>query len=134
MTRAVLFAILDTLLPGDEGEPPLPRASEAALDLTLLERLAQPVIAALGDADDFVGSAQAARVARLRAAEQAVPEAFRALLTEALAAYYEAAPVLAALDWRNAPPQPHGHALDDSDPAVLRKLDRLRSRAKLWRG
>ncbi len=33
MTRVMLLAVLDTLLPGDESEPPLPSASEAALDL-----------------------------------------------------------------------------------------------------
>jgi hypothetical protein len=36
--RAMLLAVLDTLLPGDQGEPPLPRASDAALDLAALER------------------------------------------------------------------------------------------------
>lgn len=134
MTNAVLLAVLDTLLPGDEGEPPLPRASAAALDLTSLEQLAQPVVAALGDADGFIASAPPDRVAQLRATEQKVPEQFKLFLGEALAAYYEAAPVVAALGWRSAPPQPHGHSLNDPDPAVWPKLDRVRRRAKLWRG
>ena len=46
--------MLDTLLPGDDGEPPLPAASEAGLDLGNLERLAEPVVAALGDRDAFL--------------------------------------------------------------------------------
>lgn len=134
MTRAVLLAVLDTLLPGDEGEPPLPSASQAMLDWAMLERLAVPVIAALGDADGFVASAPAERVARLCAAEQKAPEQFKLLLGEALASYYEAAPVVAALGWRSAPPQPHGHTLDAGDPATWEKLEKVRNRGRLWRG
>jgi hypothetical protein len=86
MTRVMVLAVLDTLLPGGEGEPPLPSASAAALDLRKLERLAEPVVAALGDGDGFLMAAAIDRVARLRAVEQAAPDAFRALLAEALAA------------------------------------------------
>ena len=38
MSRVLLLAMLDTMLPGDAGEPPLPAASQAALDLGKLER------------------------------------------------------------------------------------------------
>ena len=93
MTRVMLLAVLDTLLPGDEGEPPLPSASEAALDLKKLDRLAEPVVAALGDSDGFLMASPVDRVARLRAVEQSAPEGFKALLAEALATYYEAAHV-----------------------------------------
>jgi hypothetical protein len=130
----LVLAVLDTLLPGDEGEPPLPRASAAALDLTALERLAGPVLAALGDGDAFLASSPAERVAQLRAVEQKAPEPFKLFLGEALATYYEAASVLAALGWRSAPPQPHGHALDEVDATTLQRLDKVRSRARLWRG
>ena len=134
MTRVMLLAVLDTLLPGDEGEPPLPSASEAALDLKKLERLAEPVVAALGDSDGFLMAAAIDRVARLRAAEQTAPDAFKALLAGALATYYEAAPVVAALGWRVAPPQPHGHDVVPNDDSTLRSLKKVKSRGRLWRG
>ncbi|HEV8388598.1 MAG TPA: hypothetical protein VGQ35_02085 [Dongiaceae bacterium] len=133
MTRVMLLAVLDTLLPGDEGEPPLPNASEAALDLKKLERLAEPVVAALADSDGFLMASATDRVARLRAVEQSAPDAFKALLAEALATYYEAAPVLAALGWRAAPPQPHGHDVAPNDDATLRALEKVKSRGQLWR-
>lgn len=134
MTRVMLLAVLDTLLPGDESEPTLPSASEAALDLKTLERLAEPVVAGLGDADSFLMASAMDRVAKLRAVEQGAPNAFKALLAEALAAYYEAAPVLAALGWRAAPPQPHGHDVAPNDEVMLRSLDKVRGRGQLWRG
>jgi hypothetical protein len=133
MTRVMLLAVLDTLLPGDDGEPRLPSASEAALDLKKLERLAEPVVAALGDSDGFLMAAAIDHVARLRAVEQAAPDAFRALLAEALATYYEAAPVVAALGWRVAPPQPHGHNVAPNEDATLRTLEKVKSRGQLWR-
>jgi len=133
MTRVMVLAVLDTLLPGDEGEPRLPSASEAALDLKKLERLAEPVVAALGDGDGFLMAAAVDRVARLRAVEQAAPDAFRALLAEALATYYEAAPVVAALGWRIAPPQPHGHDVAPKEDVTLRTLEKVKSRGRLWR-
>jgi hypothetical protein len=134
MTRATLLALLDTLLPGAEGEPPLPSASEAALDLKRLGRLAEPLVAALGDSEAFLTASPAERVAKLRIAELNVPDAFKALLGEALATYYEAPAVLAALGWRAAPPQPHGHDVASNDPAILQALDNMRSRGRLWRG
>jgi hypothetical protein len=133
MTHATLHAVLDTLLPGDGGEPPLPPASVAGLDLAKLARLAEPVIAALGDPDGFVAAVPADRVARLRIVELNVPAAFKALLAEALASYYEAPPVLAALGWRVAPPQPHGHDVAPDDDALFRSLEKVKSRGRRWR-
>jgi hypothetical protein len=86
MTHEALHAVLDTMLPGDEGEPPLPPASQAGLDLAKLARLAEPVIAALGNPDGFLAAAPAERVARLRIVELNVPAAFKALLAETLQA------------------------------------------------
>ncbi|HEY3149746.1 MAG TPA: hypothetical protein VGJ75_25500 [Dongiaceae bacterium] len=133
MTRVMLLAVLDTLLPGDDGEPPLPSATEAALDLKKLERLAEPVAAALGDGDEFLMTSPAERVAKLRIVELNAPDAFKALLAEAMATYYEAAPVLAALGWRAAPPQPHGHDVAPDDPATLQALEKVKRRGPLWR-
>jgi len=133
MTHAMLLAVLDVLLPGDKGEPPLPSASAAGLDAAALARVAGPVLGALGEHDGFLTASTAARIARLRAIEQARPEAFKALLAEALASYYEAPSVLAALGWRVAPPQPHGHDVAPTDPGTLRLLKRVKQRGRLWR-
>ena len=133
MTRVMLMAVLDTLLPGDNGAPPLPAASEAALDTKALERLVEPLLAALGDADQFLMAKPADRALRLRAAEQAAPDAFKALLAEALAAYYESPSVLTVLGWRAAPPQPQGHSATPTSEATLRLLDAVKSRGQLWR-
>ncbi|MGH6891697.1 MAG: hypothetical protein ACREEP_05515 [Dongiaceae bacterium] len=133
MTRAMLMAVLDALFPGDEGAPPLPSASKAALDLESLEPPAEPLVTALGDGDSFLNGSTVERVAKLRAVEQASPEPFKLFLSAALAAYYESAPVLAALGWRSAPPQPLGHSVEDTDPATWQSLEKVRRRGKLWR-
>lgn len=133
MSRAMLLAVLDTMLPGDSGQPPLPAASEAELDLGTLERLAEPVIAALADRNAFLMAAPADRVAQLRIVELNVPDAFKALLAEALATYYEAPPVIAALGWRAAPPQPHGHDVAPNVDAIWRGLENVKARGQLWR-
>jgi len=133
MTRVMLLAVLDTLFPGDDGEPPLPSASEAALDLKRLELLAEPVAAALGDGEGFLMASPADRVAKLRIVELNASDAFAALLGEALASYYQATPVLAALGWRVAPPQPHGHDVAPNDQATLQALEQVKSRGQLWR-
>ena len=71
--------------------------------------------------------------AQLRIAELNAPDAFRILLTEALATYYEAPPVVAALGWRAAPPLPHGHDVAPSDDAAWLALDKVKARGQLWR-
>lgn len=133
MTRAMLLAILDTMFPGDEGEPPLPPASEAGLDFAGLQRLAERVHAALGDSDGFLTAAPADRVALLRIVELNAPAAFKSLLAEALASYYEAPLVVAALGWRVASPQPRGHDVAPNDDRTLRILEKVKARGRLWR-
>ena len=133
MSRVLLLAMLDTMFPGDAGESPLPPASDAILDFSKLERLGEPVVAALADRDAFLMAAPADRVAQLRIVETNVPDAFKALLTEAMTLYYEAPPVAAALGWRIAPPQPHGHDVAPNDDANWRGLDKVTSRGQLWR-
>lgn len=133
MTRVMLLAVLDTMLPGDAGQPPLPAASQAGLDLAKLERLAEPVIAALNDRDAFLMAVPADRVAQLRILELNVADAFKALLAEALATYYEAPPVIAALGWRAAPPQPHGHDVAANSGAPWPDLEKVKARGPLWR-
>lgn len=133
MNHAALLAILDTMFPGDDGDPPLPAASNAGLDLAKLQQLGEPVTAALGDADAFLTAAPAERVAKLRIVELNAPAAFKALLAEALARYYESPPVVAALGWRVAPPQPHGHEVPANDGETFRALEKVKSRVRLWR-
>jgi hypothetical protein len=133
MSRVMLLAVLDTMFPGDTGEPPLPTASQAGLDLGKLERLAEPVIAALADRDAFLMAAPADRVVQLRIAELNVAEPFKTLLAEALATYYEAPLVIAALGWRAAPPQPHGHDVAPNDDSSWRSLEKVKARGQLWR-
>jgi hypothetical protein len=133
MSRVLLLAMLDTMLPGDAGQPPLPPASEAGLDLGTLERLAEPVVAALADRDAFLMATPADRVAQLRIVELNVSDAFKALLAEALATYYEAPPVVATLGWRTAPPQPHGHDVAPNDDATWQSLEKVKARGPLWR-
>jgi hypothetical protein len=133
MTRVMMLAVLDAMLPGDTGEAPLPPASEAGLDLATLEHLAEPVVAALADRDAFLMAAPADRVAQLRIVELNVPDAFKALLAEALAVYYESPPVVAALGWRMAPPQPHGHDVAPNDDETWRALEKVKARGQLWR-
>ena len=133
MSRVLLLAVLDTMLPGDDSQPPLPPASEAGLELGTLERLAEPVVAALADRDAFLMAAPADRVAQLRVAETNVPDAFKTMLAEALAAYYEAPAVVAALGWRLAPPQPHGHDVAPNNDAAWRGLEKVKARGQLWR-
>ena len=133
MTRVLLLAMLDTMFPGDTDQPPLPAASETGLELGTLERLAEPVVAALADHDAFLMAAPPDRVAQLRIAALNAPDAFRALLAEALATYYEAPAVVAALGWRIAPPQPHGHDVAPDDEAAWRSLEKVKARGQLWR-
>jgi hypothetical protein len=132
MSNAVLLAVLDTLLPGDTGDPPLPSASNAALPMGELMPLGALVIAALPQ--NFTDLSAPDRVAALHAVDAAQPGAFRALVTAALAAYYDSPSVLAALGWRSAPPQPHGHVVPPADAETWRKLETVRSRGQIWRG
>ena len=133
MSRALLMAVLDTMLPGDAGQPPLPPASEAGLELGTLERLAEPVVAAMADRDAFLMATPADRVAQLRIVETNVTDALKALLAEALAAYYETPAVVAALGWRMAPPQPHGHDVAPNDDPAWHALDKVKARGQIWR-
>lgn len=135
MNDALLMAVLDALLPGDDGAAgpaPLPPASRASLDLALLQPLAQPLLDRLAAAE-FLATGQAARVDMLRAVERSAPEAFRRFLDRLLAAYYQDPVVLAAFGWRDEPPMPRGHALPGDDAATLGLLDKVRKRGPIWR-
>ena len=141
MTPAFIAAVVDTLLPGDSGgpagEPPLPSASAAGIDLGALAESHSAVFEAIakqaGGAGPFIAATEPARVAAVQAIERAMPDAFRALLSALLADYYESAPVLTAMGWRKDPPQPRGHAMSAQAAAMAERLSRVQARGKLWR-
>ncbi len=135
MSDALLIAVLDTLLPGDDGAAgrvALPPASRIVSDLAPLQSLAQPVLDLLAPAG-FLSAGAATRADMLRALERSAPERFRSLLDRVLAAYYQDPAVLAAFGWRDEPPMPRGHTLPGEDAATLRLLDQVRARGPIWR-
>lgn len=142
MNAAFIAAVVDTLFPGDSGgpagEPPLPKASAAGIDLGTLANAHDSVLQAVaneaGSADAFSASSEPARIAVVQAIERAIPDAFRALLSALLADYYESPSVLSAMGWRTDPPQPQGNSLPAQDPATAERLKRVQARGKLWRG
>lgn len=135
MTPEFLAAVVDTLLPGDEI---LPTGSRAGLDPFVYANSHRDVFDAIaaeaGGAEPFLRADGTTRAAFLRGIERSAPDAFRALLTTVLSDYYEAPAVLAALRWRSDPPQPTGHSVPAMDTLTTERLDRVRQRAKLWRG
>jgi hypothetical protein len=134
MTNIALIAVLDTLLPGDDdGAAPLPAFSQAEIDPVALVVSAAPLLAAI-DQPAFMRATVTDRIALLRKIEHSNPEVFRTFLGQALAAYYQAPRVQAALGWRSAPPQPEGHQLSAGDEAAWRMLEKVRNRGQLWRG
>ena len=132
MSNIALLALLDTLLPGYDGAAPLPAFSRAEIDPAGLEVSAQPILAAI-DEPAFARGTIADRVALLRQIERHMPDAFRIFLGRALAAYYQAPRVQAALGWRAEPPQPMGHRLSPGDEAAWQLLEKVRKRDPLWR-
>ena len=135
MTPEFLAAVIDALLPGDDI---LPSATHAGLDpatYATLHRAAFDAIAGQAHgAQAFVDADETVRNAVVRAIERSAPDAFRALLTALLSDYCEAPAVLAALSWRSEPPQPAGHAVPAMDAPAIERLNKVRRRAKLWRG
>jgi hypothetical protein len=141
VTSGFLSAVIDTLLPGDRGVPPLPTGTAAGV-ATRLEHLAagrdhdlRDVVlqaiasAALGE-EAFVRADDAGRIASVRRVEVEMPGPFRALVALVLRDYYEAEIVLHAMGWRVEPPQPQGHVLPPFDEALLEPVKRRR---QMWR-
>src|SRR5438093_166849 len=135
MTEAFLCAVVDTLLPADDG---LPSGTAAGVTEKLVDhlrthesvsRVLAHVAARTGGEAGFVAADEPTRVATLQAVEQEGGVAF-VLLVLVLADYCEAEPVLRAFGWRSDPPQPRGFELPSFDEAVLAKAKR---RGRLWR-
>jgi hypothetical protein len=133
-------AVVDTLLPGDDGAPPLPTGTAAGV-ATKLEHLVardraqrdvvlQAIASAAQGEDAFLRADAASRIASVRRVEVELPGPFRALVAFALQHYYEAETVLLAMGWRAEPPQPLGHVLPPFDEALLTPV---RRRGRIWR-
>lgn len=135
---AFMAAVLDTLVPGDRGVPPLPSAPAAGLDARGYAEEHGAAFAAIaavsGGEDAFLAAAPAARTQVLWQVERgADAPVFKALVAAVLQDYYECDAVVAVLGWRPAPPQPGGHALAPTDEATWRRLDRVKQRPPFWR-
>ena len=141
MTPACRAAILDAILPGEtrgpDGKAALPPASTlSAVTFPSDARasdLFQAIAAQAGGSEGFLALNAAGRARCLAEVERMDSAAFKAFITELLIAYYEAPPVLAAMGWRAAPPQPLGHDVPDLDEATERRLARIAAREPFWR-
>jgi hypothetical protein len=129
MNAAMLRAIADALLPGDEAG--LPRGSTINAVIEALQDNVKPVVALLPE--DFAVRDAKKRIEALTQIERDAFQPFREMVLAALKAYYEDKRVLMAMGARPSPPQPYGVTLvpmaDDLKPA----LDKVRARGPLWR-
>ena len=129
MTDAFVRAVVDTLLPADDG---LPSGTDAGVSLALADhgRVLEAIAVQSGGEARFVTADESTRVATLQAVEQAEGPAFERMVVALLADYCEAASVLRAFGWRSDPPQPRGFELPPFDETVLAKAKR---RGRVWR-
>jgi hypothetical protein len=134
-------AVVDTLLPGDHGHPPLPTGTAAGVatklehlvtgrDRALCDIVLQAIASAAQGEDAFLRGDAAGRIVSVRRVEVDMPGPFRALVALVLRDYYEAEIVLVAMGWRAEPPQPLGHVLPPFDEALLGPV---RRRGRVWR-
>ena len=124
MTPAKLQRLADLLLPGDaQGLPPGSQIKEVMLALS---EKASPIKDLLGARADFTEQ-------DLTQLEQNHPAEFRELVMALIKPYYESAPVLEAMGWRSAPPQPQGHVVAPMDEALAPALARIAGRKRIWR-
>ena len=135
-------AVLDILLPAEavppSGRTALPSGRAAGIDLTRQSEAAGPALAliaaAAGGEEAFMMATPEARRAVVAAVEGRSPETFRRLIALILPDYCETSDVLAAFGGSTEPPQPHGQPLAEMDGAMADALEKVRRRAKLWRG
>jgi len=124
MTPAKLQRLADLLLPGDaQGLPPGSQIKEVMLALS---EKASPIKDLLGARTDFTEQ-------DLTQLEQNHTAEFRELVMALIKPYYESAPVLEAMGWRSAPPQPQGHVVAPMDEALAPALARIAGRKRIWR-
>jgi hypothetical protein len=129
MKQAELRWLADLLLPGDpQGLPPGSLIPEVMLALGGSVSPIKPLILSHPDFAD-----EAKRQSVLTAMEQAHGQAFRDFVLSLIKPYYESAPVLEAMGWRSAPPQPKGHNIAAMDDALAPALARIAERKRIWR-
>ncbi len=132
MDAAVLRAVVDTLLPGDEV---LPSGTAGGVGLApgahavVLEAIA----ARAGGGATFASATAAQRAEMVTSFAATEPAAFRALLMTLLQDYCESGKVLAALGWPSAPPQPAGYRLAPMDDDTRHRLETVKRRGPIWR-
>lgn len=142
MTPEFLSAVVDTLLPGDDGAPQLPSGTAAGVAAKLAQHLVagrdraahqvvlEAIASAAGSEEGFLRADAAGRIAAVRHVEAEMRGPFQVLVSLLLRDYYDAEPVLIAMGWRAEPPQPQGHALPRFDEALLEPVKR---RGRMWR-
>lgn len=129
MTEGFRRAVVDTLLPADDG---LPSGTEAGVTLTLADhgRVLSAIAVRSGGEASFVAADEPTRVATLQAVEHEDGAAFERMIVVLLADYCEAESVLRAFGWRTDPPQPRGFELPPFDEAILVKA---KQHGRIWR-
>jgi hypothetical protein len=129
MTPAQLRLLADLLLPGDaEGLPPGSLIPDVML---VLSESTSPIKDLAGSHPDFADAGK--RHAVLSHVEQTHPQAFRDLVMALIKPFYESGPVLEAMGWRSAPPQPQGHKVAPMDETLGAELAKIAERKRMWR-
>jgi hypothetical protein len=129
MTPTQLRLLADLLLPGDaEGLPPGSLVPDVML---VLSESTSPIKDLAASHPDFADARK--RPAVLIRLEQDHPQAFRDLVMALIKPYYEAGPVLEAMGWRSAPPQPQGHKAVPMEEALASQLAKIAGRERIWR-
>jgi hypothetical protein len=129
MTPVPLRQLADLLLPGDEaGLPPGSRVPDVMLALS---ESTSPIIAQIGRHPDFAYPDK--REAVLIELERSHGQEFRDLVLSLIKPYYESGPVLEAMGWRTAPPQPTGHELAPMATDLNEALAKIAARKRIWR-
>lgn len=129
MTPAHLRLLADLILPGDETG--LPPGSLVPDVMAVLAQSPSPIKRLVDDHPDFADAARRHNV--LTTIEAQHPQDFRDLVLALIKAYYEAGPVLEAMGWRSAPPQPQGHVVAPMDATLAPALAKVAERKRLWR-
>lgn len=129
MTPVQLRQLADLLLPGDEaGLPPGSRVPDVMLALT---ESTAPIIAQIGRHPGFADPER--RQAVLNEMERSHGQEFRDLVLSLIKPYYESGPVLEAMGWRTAPPQPTGHVIAPMAADLDQALAKIAARRRIWR-
>ena len=129
MTPAQLRILADLLLPGDAQG--LPSGSLVPDVMLALSEQISPIKGLAGSHPDFDEESKRAKL--LSHLEQTQPQEFRDLVMAVIKPYYESGPVLEAIGWRSAPPQPQGHKVAPMEETLGRELAKVAARKRIWR-